>query len=236
MPKGRFEAFSDGVIAILITIMVLELRTPVRGNWGALQDDVPVLLAYLLSFVMLGIYWNNHHHMLQAVSRISSGALWANLDLLFWLSLIPFVTAWMSENKFAQPPVAAYGIVLLAAAIAYFVLQGVLLRVEGPDSPLARAIGSDVKGRASVVIYVIGIGLSFANRWLGIAAYVAVALVWLVPDRRVERVLSTAPDDARERRQSALTRWVAHSSVGSLQSRWATRRRGQHDDPGDQTR
>jgi uncharacterized membrane protein len=194
MPKGRFEAFSDGVIAILITIMVLELRTPVKGNWGALRDDVPVLLAYLLSFVMLGIYWNNHHHMLAAVSRISSAALWANLDLLFWLSLIPFVTSWMSENSFAQAPVAAYGIVLLAAAIAYFVLQGMLLRVEGPDSPLARAIGRDVKGKASVAIYVVGIGLSFVDRWIGLAAYVVVAFVWLVPDRRVERTLLPRPE------------------------------------------
>ena len=194
MPKGRFEAFSDGVIAILITIMVLELRTPDGKTWGALQDDVPVLLAYLLSFVMLGIYWNNHHHMLAAVSRISSGALWANLDLLFWLSLIPFVTSWMSENSFAQTPVAAYGLVLLAAGVAYFVLQGILLRIEGPDSPLARALGRDVKGKASVVIYIVGIGLSFVDRWLGLAAYVVVACLWLVPDRRVSRTMMSRPD------------------------------------------
>jgi uncharacterized membrane protein len=194
MPKGRFEAFSDGVIAILITIMVLELRTPDGKTWGALQNDVPVLLAYLLSFVMLGIYWNNHHHMLQAVSRISSGALWANLDLLFWLSLIPFVTAWMSENQFAQTPVAAYGMVLLLAGVAYFVLQRILLRIEGPDSRLALAIGRDVKGKASVVIYVIGIGLSFLDRWLGLAAYVVVACLWLVPDRRVSRTMMSGPD------------------------------------------
>lgn len=194
MPKSRLEAFSDGVIAILITIMVLELHTPHGGGWGALSGEVPVLLAYLLSFVMLGIYWNNHHHMLAAVSHVSGGALWANLDLLFWLSLIPFVTAWMSENSFAQAPVAAYGIVLLAAGIAYFVLQRILLRIEGPDSRLARAIGRDIKGRTSVVIYVVGIGLSFANRWLGLAAYVVVAFVWLVPDRRVERTMMAGPD------------------------------------------
>jgi uncharacterized membrane protein len=194
MPKGRFEAFSDGVIAILITIMVLELRTPDGKTWGALKDDVPVLLAYLLSFVMLGIYWNNHHHMMAAVSRISSGALWANLDLLFWLSLIPFVTSWMSENSFAQTPVAAYGIVLLAAGAAYFVLQGVLLRIEGPESPLAQALGRDVKGKASVVIYIVGIGLSFVDRWLGLAAYVVVACVWLVPDPRVSRTMMSRPD------------------------------------------
>jgi uncharacterized membrane protein len=194
MPKGRFEAFSDGVIAILITIMVLELRTPDRGNWAALGTDVPVLLAYLLSFVLLGIYWNNHHHMVAAVSRVSASALWANLNLLFWLSLIPFVTSWMSENSFAQAPVAAYGIVLLAAGIAYFVLQGALLRIEGPDSPLARAIGNDIKGKATVAICVVGIGLSFVDRWLGLAAYVVVAFVWLVPDRRVERTLLSGPD------------------------------------------
>ena len=194
MPKGRLEAFSDGVIAILITIMVLELHTPRGTTWHALQDEVPVLLAYLLSFVLLGIYWNNHHHMLAAVSHTSGAALWANLHLLFWLSLVPFVTAWMSENDFAQVPVAAYGIVLLAAAIAYFVLERTLLRVEGPGSVLARATGKDVKGKVSVVIYVVGIGLSFADRWIGVAAYVAVAFIWLVPDRRVERTLTSPPE------------------------------------------
>jgi uncharacterized membrane protein len=194
MPKGRLEAFSDGVIAILITIMVLELHTPRGTTWHALQDEVPVLLAYLLSFVLLGIYWNNHHHMLAAVSHTSGAALWANLHLLFWLSLFPFVTAWTSENDFAQVPVAAYGIVLLAAAVAYFVLQRTLLRVEGPGSALAQATGKDVKGKASVVIYAVGIGLSFADRWLGVAAYVAVAFIWLVPDRRVERTLMAPPE------------------------------------------
>ena len=167
MPKGRFEAFSDGVIAILITIMVLELRTPVHGNWGALKDDVPVLLAYLLSFVMLGIYWNNHHHMLAAVTRISGMTLWANQHLLFWLSLIPVATAWMSQNHLPPIPVAAYGIVLLAASLAYSVLQAVLLRIEDDSSVLAAAIGTDVKGKASPLMYGLGIGLSFADRWLG---------------------------------------------------------------------
>ncbi|HEY0718585.1 MAG TPA: TMEM175 family protein [Streptosporangiaceae bacterium] len=193
MPKGRFEAFSDGVIAILITIMVLELRTPQGKTWPALKDDVPVLLAYLLSFVLLGIYWNNHHHMVAVVARVSGGALWANLHLLFWLSLVPFATAWMSENNYARTPVAAYGIVLLGAAIAYFVLQSVLLRIEGPDSPLGQAIGRDRKGKTTLAINVAGIGLSFLNGWIGIAAYVVVALVWLVPDRRIERRMS-APD------------------------------------------
>jgi uncharacterized membrane protein len=194
MPKGRFEAFSDGVIAILITIMVLELRTPKGPNWSDLSADVPVLLAYLLSFVMLGIYWNNHHHMLAAVTRVSGAALWANLVLLFWLSLVPFVTAWMSENSFAQAPVAAYGIVLLAAAIAFTVLQGVLLRIEGRDSLLAQATGNDIKGKASLVIYIVGIGLSFLDQWIGLAAYVVVAFVWLVPDRRFERRLASSPE------------------------------------------
>ena len=190
MSRGRLEAFSDGVIAILITIMVLELRTPRGTTWGALRAALPVLLAYVLSFIYLGIYWNNHHHMLAAVSRVSGGALWANLHLLFWLSLIPFATAWMSENHFPAIPVAAYGIVLLAAAIAYYVLQGRLLHVEGKNSLLATAIGRDIKGKASPLMYCLGIGLSFANRWLGIAFYVAVALMWLVPDRRVERTLT----------------------------------------------
>jgi uncharacterized membrane protein len=188
--RRRIEAFSDGVIAILITIMVLELRTPHGTTWNALRGALPVLLAYVLSFIYLGIYWNNHHHMLAAVSRVSGGALWANLHLLFWLSLIPFATAWMSENHFPAIPVAAYGIVLLAAAIAYYILQGRLLHVEGKNSLLSTAIGRDIKGKASPLMYCLGIGLSFANRWLGIAFYVAVALMWLVPDRRVERTLT----------------------------------------------
>ena len=190
MSRGRLEAFSDGVIAILITIMVLELRTPRGTTWGALRAALPVLLAYVLSFIYLGIYWNNHHHMLAAVSRVSGGALWANLHLLFWLSLIPFATAWMSENHFPTIPVAAYGMVLLAAAIAYYILQGSLLHVEGKNSLLATAIGRDIKGKASPLMYCLGIGLSFTNPWLGLAVYVAVALMWLVPDRRVERTLT----------------------------------------------
>jgi uncharacterized membrane protein len=190
--RGRLEAFSDGVIAILITIMVLGLRTPHGTSWAALRGDVPVLLAYVLSFVNLGIYWNNHHHMLAAVSRVSGTALWANLHLLFWLSLIPFTTVWMSENDFATIPVAAYGIVLLAAGAAYYLLQGRLLRLEGNGSVLATAIGTDIKAKASLLIYALGVGLTFAERWFGIAAYTAVALMWLIPDRRLERTL-TAP-------------------------------------------
>src|SRR3954447_19146440 len=170
MSTGRLEAFSDGVIAILITIMVLELHSPHGTSWAALGDQFPVLLAYLLSFVYLGIYWNNHHHMLAVVSRISGGSLWANLHLLFWLSLVPFVTAWMSENHFAPIPTAVYGIVLLAAAVAYYLLQWTLLRVEGRDSLLGAAVGRDLKGKLSPVVYCLGIGLCFANRWFGIAA------------------------------------------------------------------
>jgi uncharacterized membrane protein len=195
MSKDRLEAFSDGVIAILITIMVLELRTPHGTTWAALRGDLPVLLAYVLSFVYIGIYWNNHHHMLAAVSRVSGMALWANQHLLFWLSLIPVATAWMSQNHFPPIPVAAYGVVLLAASLAYSILQAVLLRIEDDSSVLAAAIGTDVKGRASPLMYGLGIGLSFADRWLGIAAYTAVALMWLIPDRRVERTLTRAHED-----------------------------------------
>src|ERR1700759_1474246 len=189
MSKDRLQAFSDGVIAILITIMVLELHTPDGTDWQALRHELPVLLAYVLSFVYIGIYWNNHHHMLSAVRRVSGGTLWANQHLLFWLSLVPFSTAWMSENDFPTVPVAIYGITLLAAGIAYYILQTMLLRADVEGSLLARAVGSDVKGRLSPVLYCVGIGLSFVNRWLGIIVYVVVALMWLVPDRRVERVI-----------------------------------------------
>jgi uncharacterized membrane protein len=198
VPKGRLETFSDGVIAILITIMVLELHIPAGTSWHALGHELPVLLAYVLSFVYLGIYWNNHHHMMAAVSRVSGAALWGNLHLLFWLSLIPFSTAWMSEHRFPPVPTAVYGIVLLAAAIAYFVLQTTLLRGEGEQSRLRAALGSDVKGKISPLLYCIGIGLAFVDRWLGVAVYVAVALIWLVPDRRVERHLTRAPADPSE--------------------------------------
>jgi TMEM175 potassium channel family protein len=193
--KTRLEAFTDGVIAIIITIMVLEVRTPHGTTWAALRQDLPVLLAYVLSFVLIGIYWNNHHHMLAAVTRISGMTLWANQHLLFWLSLIPVATAWMSENHFPPIPVAAYGVVLLAASLAYSILQAVLLRIEDDSSVLAAAIGTDVKGRASPLMYGLGIGLSFADRWLGIAAYTGVALIWLIPDRRVERALTGAHED-----------------------------------------
>ncbi|GAB3142868.1 TMEM175 family protein [Micromonospora sonneratiae] len=183
------EAFSDGVIAILITVMVLDLRIPHGTTWSALTDSAPVFLSYVLSFVYLGIYWNNHHHMLMATDRVSGLVLWANLHLLFWLSLIPFTTGWMGENEFAATPAAVYGIVLLAAAVAYFVLRSAIIRVQGNRSTLAIAVGRDLKGKISPVLYAIGIGFAAVNRWLSLAVYVAVALMWLVPDRRVERTL-----------------------------------------------
>jgi uncharacterized membrane protein len=194
MSKGRLEAFSDGVIAILITIMVLELHRPDGTDWHALREELPVLLAYVLSFVYVGIYWNNHHHMLSAVQRVSGGTLWANLHLLFWLSLVPFTTSWMSENDFPTVPVAVYGITLLATGVAYYILQTLLLRADSHDSLLAVAVGDDLKGRISPVLYCAGIGLTFVNRWLGIILYIVVALMWLVPDRRVERLIGASQE------------------------------------------
>ena len=189
MNKGRLEAFSDGVLAIIITIMVLELKVPHGAELQSLQPLLPVLLSYVLSFIYVGIYWNNHHHLFQAVKHINGAALWANLHLLFWLSLFPFVTGWMGENHFAPWTVILYGVVLIMAAVAYYVLVRVLLAGHPPDSPLAQAIGSDLKGRISVVVYAAGIGLTFLNPWLGVALYLGVALMWLVPDRRIEKTL-----------------------------------------------
>jgi uncharacterized membrane protein len=186
------EAFSDGVIAILITIMVLELHIPHGTTWAALHESLAALLAYVLSFVYLGIYWNNHHHMLMVTDQVGGLVLWANLHLLFWLSLIPFTTGWMSENHFASTPVAAYGIVLLASALAYYALQTTIIRRQGAGSALAAAVGRDLKGKLSPVLYATGIGLAFVNRWASVAIYVVVALLWLVPDRRVERVVAVA--------------------------------------------
>jgi len=186
MSKGRLEAFSDGVIAILITIMVLELRVPRGTSWDALRPLLPVFLTYLLSFVFLGIYWNNHHHLLHAADRISGKVLWANLHLLFWLSLVPFVTGWMGENRFSSLPTALYGVVLLLAAIAYYILQATIISAQGPGSRLAAALGKDLKGKISPVLYLVAIGFAFFNQWISDALYVAVALLWLVPDRRIE--------------------------------------------------
>jgi uncharacterized membrane protein len=186
------EAFSDGVIAILITVMVLELRVPHGTTWEALRESVPTLLTYVLSFVYLGIYWNNHHHMMLLTEAVDGLVLWANLHLLFWLSLVPFFTGWMSENNFADVPTAAYGIVLLAAALAYYVLQTVIIYRQGPGSALAAAVGRDMKGKLSPVLYVAGIALAFVDRWLAIAAYTVVALMWLIPDRRVARTVTAS--------------------------------------------
>jgi len=191
MGKGRLEAFSDGVIAILITIMVLELKVPHEANLAALRPLIPIFLSYVLSFIYLGIYWNNHHHLLQAVRQINGNVLWANLHLLFWLSLIPFVTGWTGENHFAALPVAFYGIVLLCAGIAYYILSRVLITHHGKDSTLAMAIGRDFKGKISLVIYALGIALSFVNSWLAFMLYVLVAIMWLIPDRRIEKVLTS---------------------------------------------
>ena len=190
MRKGRLEAFSDGVIAILITIMVLELKIPHGTDWEALRPILPVFLTYVLSFVYLAIYWNNHHHMLHATDQINGKILWANMHLLFWLSLIPFATGWMGENHFAPLPTAAYGAVLLAAAIAYYVLQSTIISQQGADSKLKAAIGNDLKGKLSPLIYVAAILLAFVNHWISEALYVAAALMWLIPDRRIESKLN----------------------------------------------
>jgi uncharacterized membrane protein len=189
MSKGRMEAFSDGVLAIIITIMVLELAAPHQANLAALVPLVPKFLSYLLSFVLLGIYWNNHHHLLQAIKHVDGRVLWANLHLLFWLSLIPFGTAWMGENNFAPWPVALYGIVMMLAAVAYYLLTRSLIALHGKDSVLATALGRDFKGKLSIVICLCAIPLAFANRWVAFGLYVLVAIIWLVPDRRIERTL-----------------------------------------------
>jgi uncharacterized membrane protein len=187
MGKTRLEAFSDGVLAVIITIMVLEMKVPHDASIGALRQIWPVFLSYLLSFIYIGIYWNNHHHMLHATHKIRGGVLWANLHLLFWLSLVPFCTGWMGENHFAPLPTALYGFVLLMAAIAYYLLQMCIIAVNGGrGSALAIAVGSDWKGKLSPVLYLIAIPVAFANAWLSCALYVVVALIWFVPDRRIE--------------------------------------------------
>jgi uncharacterized membrane protein len=187
MSKNRLEAFSDGVIAIIITIMVLEMKVPHGDSLGTLTPLVPVFMSYVLSFIYIGIYWNNHHHMLHTSTRVTGRMLWANLHLLFWLSLFPFVTGWMGENHFAAVPSALYGGVLLAAAIAYLILQQTIIAAQGPQSPLKAAIGSDWKGKVSPVLYVIGIISAFFLLWVAQALYLVGALLWLVPDRRIER-------------------------------------------------
>jgi uncharacterized membrane protein len=187
MGTGRLEAFSDGVIAIIITIMVLELKVPHGSGFAALLPIIPIFLSYVLSFVYVGIYWNNHHHMLHAAEHVSGAGLWANLHLLFWLSLIPFVTAWMDENHLVAAPVALYGGVLLMAAIAYYILARILIRDNGPESELAKAFGRDTKGRISIVFYAVGIALCLWQAWLAVVIYVLVAIMWIIPDRRIEK-------------------------------------------------
>lgn len=190
MKTTRLEAFSDAVIAIVITIMVLELTIPHEPGWAALGPLVPKFLTYLLSFVFLAIYWNNHHHLIHTSERVNGKILWANMHLLFWLSLTPFVTGWMGENDFAPVPTAAYGTVLLLAAIAYYILQTLILSAHGPESLLRAALGRDVKGKISPVLYVAAIPLAFVNRWVSLGLYVFVALMWLVPDRRIESIIA----------------------------------------------
>ncbi|HYX93114.1 MAG TPA: TMEM175 family protein [Myxococcaceae bacterium] len=190
MGKGRLEAFTDGVIAILITIMVLELKVPHGADWNALRPLLPVFLTYVLSFVFLAIYWNNHHHMFHTVERLGGRILWANVHLLFWLSLVPFATGWMGENDFAPLPTAAYGAVLLCAGVAYQLLTNAIIRHQGPHSRLRAAVGRDLKGKASAALYALSIPLAFVNEWISYGIFVIVALLWLVPDPRIETKLS----------------------------------------------
>jgi uncharacterized membrane protein len=189
MEKNRLEAFSDGVLAIIITIMVLELRVPHGSDLTALKPLLPVFLTYMLSFIYVGIYWNNHHHLLKAAHRVTGGIMWANLHLLFWLSLFPFVTGWMGENHFTTVPTALYGAVMLLAAIAYYILQNLIIADQGRDSKLAASIGRDLKGKLSPVLYALAIVAAFFQPWLSVGLYVIVALLWLVPDRRIARVV-----------------------------------------------
>jgi uncharacterized membrane protein len=197
MTSKRLEAFSDGVIAILITIMVLELTLPHGDELGDLLDLWPVFISYVLSFAYLAIYWNNHHHMLYVTERVTGTVLWANMLLLFSLSLVPFATAWMGEGGFAKTPTAVYGVVLLMAALSYYILQWAIIRSQGPDSVLKAAIGSDVKGKASLVMYAVAIPSALAQPWVAYALYAGVALMWLIPDRRIERVVDALEDERR---------------------------------------
>jgi uncharacterized membrane protein len=191
MSKSRMEAFSDGVIAILITIMVLELTGPHEPTLDALRPLIPTFLSYVLSFIYLGIYWNNHHHLIQAVQHVNGRVLWANLHLLFWLSLVPFVTSWMGENHFAPLPVALYGVVLVFAGIAYYILTRTLIALHGRNSRIATALGNDFKGKISVVLYLPAIPLAFVSSWIACGVYFSVAIWWLIPDRRIEKTLTT---------------------------------------------
>jgi uncharacterized membrane protein len=197
MEKNRLEAFSDGVLAIIITIMVLELKVPHGSDVEVLRPLLPVFLTYALSFLYVGIYWNNHHHLLKAARKVNGAMMWANLHLLFWLSLFPFVTGWMGENHFTTVPTALYGVVLLLAAIAYYVLQGAIIAEQGRDSKLAAAIGRDLKGKLSIVLYALAMAAAFFRPWISCSLYVFVALMWLIPDRRIERVVDESKPPAR---------------------------------------
>jgi uncharacterized membrane protein len=190
MTKGRLEAFSDGVIAIIITIMVLEMKVPHGAEWAALSKLLPVFLSYVLSFLYVAIYWNNHHHLMHTCKRVDAAILWANMHLLFWLSLVPFATGWMGENRFAQLPTAIYGVALLMPAIAYYLLQKAIISKNGAESVLAKALGKDFKGKISPMLYLTAIPLAFFSPWLSLAIYVIVALMWLIPDQRIERALA----------------------------------------------
>ena len=192
MGRDRLTAFSDGVIAIIITIMVLELKVPHGADWQALGGLVPLFLSYVLSFVYVAIYWNNHHHLLHTVTRVNGLILWANMHLLFWLSLTPFATGWMGENNFAPLPTAVYGVALLMPAIAYYLLQKAITRTHGAQSTLARALGSDIKGKISPLLYISAIALALVSPWISVAIYTLVAVIWLVPDRRIERAIKEA--------------------------------------------
>jgi uncharacterized membrane protein len=193
MPKNRLEAFSDGVIAIIITIMVLELKVPRGDDYAALRPLLSVFLSYVLSFIYVGIYWNNHHHLLHTVQQVNGPIMWANLHLLFWQSLVPFVTGWMGENHFAALPTALYGFVLLMSAVAYTILQRAIIARQGRSSLLAGAVGRDLKGKFSLIFYAIAIGLAFVNQWLADSLYVLVALIWFIPDRRIEKAVEKRP-------------------------------------------
>jgi uncharacterized membrane protein len=190
MSKGRLEAFSDGVIAIIITIMVLEMKVPHGADVAALRPLIPVFVSYVLSYVMIGIYWNNHHHLFHAVERVNGRILWRNLHLLFWLSQVPFATGWMGENHFAPLPTALYGIVMLMAGVAYYFLVRAILAHHGQDSRIATALGRDFKGKVSVLLYMVGVPMAFINRWVAGAIYVAVAVIWFIPDKRIESRLA----------------------------------------------
>ncbi|MCB0459343.1 MAG: DUF1211 domain-containing protein [Flavobacteriaceae bacterium] len=187
MNKGRMEAFSDGVLAIIITIMVLEIKVPHGNDFENLTPLIPVFLSYILSYIYLGIYWNNHHHMMHTVKKVSGGVLWANLHLLFWLSLIPFVTGWMGENNFAQRPMALYGFILLMSAVAYYILQLQIIKTNGEDTILSEAVGKDIKGKISPILYIIGIAFTWINTWVSGILFTLVAFMWLIPDKRIEK-------------------------------------------------